>query len=164
MMALRVAGYVKLAKLWEKNRINALNLHQQYFAEIFEDDPTHELVGVYVDITGNKNIRQRSEMIRLLHDCCHRRVDIVYTQTKAYLAANTREFFYLLKFLFDLDNRIDIVTEDTDYNIDTIRDAENQTAELKNLVNRYSALNPGDYERWKAEILAAISAKQGGHS
>jgi len=27
---LRIAGYVKLAKLWERNRIQALEYHRQY--------------------------------------------------------------------------------------------------------------------------------------
>ena len=91
---------------------------------------------------------------------------IVYFSTvpKAYLAANSREFFYLLKFIFEMGRRIEIVTEDTDYNINTIINAENQIAELHKMVNRYSALNPGDYTKWKDEIEKAISTKEEGKS
>ena len=40
----RVAGYVKLAKLWERNRSKALAFHRGYFEDLFEDDPDYELV------------------------------------------------------------------------------------------------------------------------
>lgn len=161
-MAFRVAGYVKLAKLWEKNRVDAVLLHNQYFAERFRGEGNYDFVGAYIDITGNKNIRQRPEMIRLLRDCLAGRIDVIYTQTKAYLAANSREFFYLLKFIFEINRKIDIITEDTDYNINTIINAENQVSELQNMVNRYSALNPCDYDQWKDEIMTAISTKEEG--
>ena len=161
-MAFRVAGYVKLAKLWEKNRVNAVLLHNQYFAERFRGEDNYDFVGAYIDITGNKNIRQRPEMIRLLRDCLAGRIDVIYTQTKAYLAADSREFFYLLKFIFELEHRVEIITEDTDYNINTIINAENQIAELHKMVNRYSALNPGDYAQWKDEIMKAISTQEEG--
>ena len=163
-MAFRVAGYVKLAKLWEKNRDNAIMLHNQYFTERFQNEANYRFAGAYIDITGNKNIRQRPEMIRLLRDCRAGRINVIYTQTKAYLAANSREFFYLLKFIFEMGRRIEIVTEDTDYNINTIINAENQIAELHKMVNRYSALNPGDYAKWKDEIEKAISTKEEGKS
>ena len=163
-MAFRVAGYVKLAKLWEKNRVNAILLHNQYFAERFRGEDNYDFVGAYIDITGNKNIRQRPEMIRLLRDCLAGRIDVIYTQTKAYLAADSREFFYLLKFIFEMGHKIDIVTEDTDYNINTIFNAENQIAELHKMVNRYSALNPCDYSQWKDEIMKAISTQEEGKS
>ena len=161
-MAFRVAGYVKLAKLWEKNRVDAVLLHNQYFAERFKGEDNYDFVGAYIDITGNKNIRQRPEMIRLLRDCLAGRIDVIYTQTKAYLAADSREFFYLLKFIFEVGHKIDIVTEDTDYNINTIFNAENQIAELHKMVNRYSALNPGDYAQWKDEIMKAIRTQEEG--
>ena len=162
-MGYRVAGYVKLAKLWEKHRTDAVIHHNQYFVERFAGEASYEFVGAYIDITGNKNIRQRPEMIHLLRDCQSGKVDVIYTQTKAYLAANSREFFYLLKFIFEMSHKIDIITEDTDYNINTIIDSENQVAELRKMVNRYSALNPDDYEKWKQEILSAIHAERRGN-
>ena len=161
-MAFRVAGYVKLAKLWEKNRVEAVLLHNRYFSKRFTGEDHYDFVGAYIDITGNRNIRQRPEMIRLLRDCLAGQIDVIYTQTKAYLAANSREFFYLLKFIFELEHRVEIITEDTDYNINTIINAENQVSELRNMVNRYSALNPDDYSEWKAEILKAISMQEEG--
>ena len=62
-MAFRVAGYVKLAKLWEKNRDNAIMLHNQYFTERFQNEANYRFARAYIDITGNKNIRQRPAQI-----------------------------------------------------------------------------------------------------
>ena len=56
----RVAGYVKLAKLWEKRREAAMPYHNQYYCEKYADSDRFELAGVYVDITGNKKNLQPS--------------------------------------------------------------------------------------------------------
>lgn len=61
----RVAGYVKLAKLWEKRREAAMPYHNQYYGGKYADSDRFELAGVYVDITGNKHICNRPEMMRL---------------------------------------------------------------------------------------------------
>lgn len=50
-MVYRVAGYVKLAKLWEKRRDAALKLHNDSFRQKYENTSGFELVHVYVDIT-----------------------------------------------------------------------------------------------------------------
>lgn len=155
-MALRVAGYTKLAKLWDKNREEALSLQLDYYNTIFADDPDFELVDVYVDITGNKDIFKRPEMLRLLKDCLSGEIDVIYAQTKGYLVANTRDFCYLIKFLFDMPHRIDIVTEDTDYNINTGYDAEDQRKELYTMATKYTDLNPSDYKEWVSKVTAAI--------
>ena len=47
----RVAGYVKLAKLWEKNKEVALSYHKRYYKEKCDKIPGWILQGVYVDIT-----------------------------------------------------------------------------------------------------------------
>lgn len=51
---LRVAGYVKLEKLWERRRAQALEYHTKYYAKKYSDSTDFELVGVYIDITGRK--------------------------------------------------------------------------------------------------------------
>ena len=50
----KVGGYVKLAKLWERSKDAAVAYHSSYYAEKFRDDADKRLVGVYIDITGNK--------------------------------------------------------------------------------------------------------------
>ena len=64
-----VGGYVKLAKLWERAKDAAVAYHSSYYAEKFRDDADKRLVGVYIDITGNKEIYKRPEMVHLLKDC-----------------------------------------------------------------------------------------------
>ena len=161
-MKKRVAGYIKLAKLWEKNREKAIQYHNEYYSRIYSDNDSFTLVGVYVDITGNKNIKSRPEMIRLLSDCKSGCVDQISVQTKGYLAANTREFCYLIKFLFDLDPPVDILSFDTDYHIDTLTNSENQKEELYRMANEYCMLYPGDYPKWRNEIMLAISEQTEG--
>ena len=55
-----------------------------------------ELVHVYIDITGNKNIWKRPGMLQLIKDCQSKKVNCIATQTKAYLAANTEDFFFII--------------------------------------------------------------------
>ena len=155
---MNVAGYVKLAKLWERSREEALKLQHQYYAVLMEKHPEYHLVDVYVDITGNKEIRRRSEMVRLLGDCMAGKVDLIYSQTKAYFAANTKEFCFLIKFLFELDHRVDLITEDRNYHIDTLTNKENQRSELHNMTVKYCNLKPDEYAKWKEQILKLIGA------
>lgn len=93
----KVGGYVKLAKLWERSKDAAVAYHSSYYAEKFRDDADKRLVGVYIDITGNKEIYKRPEMVHLLKDCKKGAVNLIFSQTRAYLAANTfcSEFFRL---------------------------------------------------------------------
>ena len=98
----RVAGYVKLAKLWEKNKEAALSYHKRYYKEKCDKIPGWILQGVYVDITGQKLIYKRPQMLHLLKACRNGEVDCIAAQTKAYLAANSEEFCYLLKFLSEM--------------------------------------------------------------
>lgn len=151
-----VAGYVKLAKLWERSAESAINYHNHYYSEKYAGNPQMDLYGVYVDITGQKEIRKRRQMIRLISDCIDGHVDCIATQTRAYLAANNRELFYLIRFLFDLPEGIEIVTEDEQYHIDTIKNADSQKQALSAMASDYIKMNPKDYEDWRKEILAEV--------
>lgn len=113
----KVGGYVKLAKLWERSKDAAVAYHSSYYAEKFKTDSDKKLVGVYIDITGNKEIYKRPEMVHLLKDCKNGSINLIFSQTRAYLAANTCDFCFLLKYLFDLPMRVDIVTDDDDQRI-----------------------------------------------
>ena len=90
----KVGGYVKLAKLWERSKDAAVAYHSSYYAEKFRDDADKRLVGVYIDITGNKEIYKRPEMVHLLQDCKKGKVNLIFSQTRAYLAANTCDFCF----------------------------------------------------------------------
>jgi len=156
MSVYKVGAYVKLAKLWERKRSAAIAYHNNYYKEKYKDNSEMELVDVYVDITGNKNICKRPQMIRLISDCRCGRVNCIATQTKAYLAANTEDLFFLLYYLFRLKNRIDIVTEDLQYNINTIVDAEQQRESLLKAAEKYIAVESYRYSEWERSIVDAL--------
>ena len=152
----RVAGYVKLAKLWERMKGEAIAYHREYYSCKYHNDTTMRLAGVYIDITGQKQIYKRPEMLRLLKDCAAGKVDCIASQTKGYLAADSRELCYLLKYLFDLPGKVEIVTEDDHYRIDTIRDVEGQRQALQRMAEDFAALDPVAYENWKTKIISRI--------
>ena len=152
----KVAGYVKLAKLWERKRDDSISLHSDYYKEKYKDDPNMELQSVYIDITGNKETWKRIEMLCLLRDCVEGRIDCIATQTKAYLAANTEDFFFLIHYLFTLPNRIELITEDKDYNINTIINRENQREALLSAAQKYISVEPQRYIEWVKKIEAKI--------
>jgi len=77
----KVGGYVKLAKLWERSKDAAVAYHSSYYAEKFRDDADKKLVGVYIDITGNKEIYKRPEMVHLLKDCKNGSINLIFSQT-----------------------------------------------------------------------------------
>ena len=77
------AGYVKLAKLWERSKDAAVAYHSSYYAEKFRDDADKRLVGVYIDITGNKEIYKRPEMVHLLKDCKNGSANLIFSQTSS---------------------------------------------------------------------------------
>lgn len=156
MEQMRIAAYVKLAKLWERNRNQALTYHQSYYKEKIKRLPDAVLVDTYIDITGQKRIAKRPEMLRLLRDCSLRKIDCIMTQTQAYLAANASEFCYLLKFIFDMNASIEIVTEDEAYSLDTLLNLDDQREALKKMANDYVGLNRTTYESWKSAVVEGI--------
>lgn len=157
----RVGGYVKLAKLWQRQRDEAIELHNTYFQERCNAEPGFLLSDVFIDITGNKHVYNRQEMVRLLSVCANRQLDVIVTPSRAYLAPNTREFCYLIKYLFSLPNRIDIVSDDSDSRIDTILNVENQRQSLLDMANTYSAVTTIDYNDWMQHLMAAMNKLQG---
>ena len=156
MAIIRVAGYVKLAKLWERNAPKAIEYQSDYYSLKFSDTAKYRLVGVFIDITGKKEIYNRPEMLRLLHECEKGNIDVIAAQTRGYLAANTKEFCYLIHFLATLDKKIEIVTEDDNYNINTARNIDQQKEALQKMACDYIALNPQDYLDWYSEVKNAI--------
>ena len=170
MERIKVAGYVKLAKLWEKRKKDALPYHEQYYREMFKDSDIFEYVGVYVDITGNKEIFKRKEMLRLIRDVLAEKVDCIMAMTKGYLAANMRDFSYLFKYLMDArQGHIDFMTEDENdkedtsgFYIDTIKNEDDQKEALKEMVEQLVSLYPQEYEEWKSKLEAAIDKLRDG--
>lgn len=157
MTKYKVAGYVKLAKLWEKNKDKAIIYHREYYFNLLNNSEKFKLINVYIDITGQKSILNRPQMLELLKDCYLGKVNCIFTQTKGYLAANSKEFSYLIKYLFELNNQIEIITEDENYNINTINNKDNQRDALYKMANDMIDYNIKDFSQWKRKIESYIS-------
>ena len=149
----RIAGYVKLAKLWERSRDQSEEFYQRYYKELLASD--FHLIDVYIDITGNKHIYRRKEMVRLLRDCSLDKIDCIFSRSRAFLAPNHEELCYLLDYLFDRKQRIDIVTED---GINTLKDYGNQRAILLTMAKDRIKLDPDEYADWQSNLLKAMNA------
>ena len=93
----KVGGYVKLAKLWERSKDAAVAYHSSYYAEKFRDDADKRLVGVYIDITGNKEIYKRPEMVHLLKDCKNGSVNLIFLQKLNLIFWYVKVIFWYMK-------------------------------------------------------------------
>ena len=156
MSKLRAAGYVKLAKLWEKSKDKVIEVTSRYFVERYANDENISVQGIYIDITGNKNIYRRPEMVHLLRNCSMGQIDVICVQTRAYLAANTEELFFLLNYLFELEYRVDIKTDDNDRRIDTLLDSENQRTLQRNTAVQYVNIKKDEYKTWLGKLEKAM--------
>ena len=153
----KIGGYVKRAKLNLRNADDVKAFHRGLFERLFMGYEYGELVDVYIDITGYKETAKRPEMLRLMRDCADGKVDLIFSETKGYLAANTREFCYWLHFIFNLDQRVDIITDDEQFNIDTIKNEESQREALIKMAEDYIYLNPPDHQKWLSGVVTAIA-------
>ena len=126
----RIGGYVKRAKLNLRNEREIRAFHRNAIERRFGDFEDGTLVDVYIDITGYKETAKRPEMLRLMRDCADGKVNLIFAETKGYLSANTREFCYWLHFIFNLKERVDIITDDDKFNINTILNADKQREAL----------------------------------
>ena len=52
MQIYRVAGYAKLAKLWERDPDRARSFHREFFEKKYAKPGRFVLTGTYIDITG----------------------------------------------------------------------------------------------------------------
>lgn len=153
----KIGGYVKRAKLNLRNEKAIRDFHKGIFDKRFGSQPDCELVNVYIDITGNKEISKRPEMLRLMRDCADGTVNLIFSETKGYLAANTREFCYWLHFIFNLGSRIDIITDDERFNINTVLNEDQQREALIKMAEDYIYLNPPDHQKWLSGVVTAIA-------
>lgn len=153
----RVGGYVKRAKLNLRNGAEVKAFHHETMEERFSGFADCVFVDTYIDITGYKETSRRPEMLRLMRDCAEGEINLVFAETKGYLAANTREFCYWLHFIFNLDQRVDLVTDDDQFNINTIINEDGQREALEKMAEDYIYLNPPDYQKWLSGVITAIA-------
>ena len=153
-----VAGYVKNALLWKnRNPEEMIAYNRFYFEEQLSEMENMELVDVYVDVTGHKETYKRPEMVRLLKDITEGKVNMIYSRTSGYIAANVNELCMLMEFLFEQDEMVDIYTEDEDYQFDTITNPDHQIEELRRMALSHCTLYRKAYEEWKAKLLGQMA-------
>lgn len=150
----KIGGYVKRAKLNLRNEKDIRAFHRGIFESRYSGTEDGELVDVYIDITGCKETCKRPEMLRLMRDCADGRVNLIVSETKAYLAANIKELCYWFHFIFNLNDRIDVITYD---DINTIANEDNQREALIKMAEDYIYLNPPDYQKWLSGVVSAIA-------
>lgn len=153
----KIGGYVKRAKLNLRNEKDIRAFHRGIFESRFGGFEDGELIDLYIDITGYKETSKRPEMLRLMRDCADGKVNLIFAETKGYLAANTREFCYWLNFIFNLNDRVDIITDDDQFNINTITNTDSQREALIKMAEDYIYLNPPDHQKWLAGVIASIA-------
>ena len=153
----KIGGYVKRAKLNLRNGEEVKAFHRGIFERRFGELENGTLVDVYIDITGNKETYKRPEMLRLMRDCADGKVNLIFAETKGYLAANTREFCYWLHFIFNVKQRVDIITDDSQFNINTVLNEDNQREALIKMAEDYIYLNPPDHHKWLSSVVSAIA-------
>lgn len=154
----RIGGYVKRAKLNLRNEREIRAFHRNAIERRFGDFEDGTLVDVYIDITGYKETVKRPEMLRLMRDCADGKVNLIFAETKGYLAANTREFCYWLHFIFNLKERVDIITDDDQFNINTILNPDEIRMKLGRSYSDYEALQ----QRSSFESLSGYMDTSGG--
>lgn len=150
----KIGAYVKRAKLNLRNEKDIRAFHRGMFESQYGGLEDGELVDVYIDITGHKETSKRPEMLRLMRDCADGKVNLIVAETKGYLAANIQELCYWLHFIFNLNGRVDIITDD---DIDTIRSEDNQREVLMKMAEDYIYLNPPDHQKWLSGVVSAIA-------
>ena len=59
--------------------------------------------------------------------------------------------------MFNLDSRIDIITDDDQFNINTILNDDQQREALIKMAEDYIYLNPPDHQKWLSGVVSAIA-------
>lgn len=153
----RIGGYVKRAKLNLRNSDEVKAFHRGLYESRFGGFEDGTLVDVYIDITGYKETYKRPEMLRLMRDCAAGKVNLIFSETKGYLAANTKEFCYWLHFIFHTEHRVDIITDDIQFNINTILNEDDQREALIKMADDYINYNQADHQKWLGKVVSAIT-------
>lgn len=157
MKKYKVGGYVKNALLWQwRNPQEMILCNRRYFEQQFDGAEDAELVDVYVDVTGKKETYKRPEMVRLIRDMIDGRINMIYSRTSGYIAADANELCLLLNFLFENIESFDLFTEDPVYQFNTIENPDNQEEELRKMAALYCSFRQKEYSEWKEKLLAKI--------
>src|SRR5680860_102086 len=99
---LRVAAYCRVSTDSDEQLVS-LEAQKTHYESLIKANPEWELAGIYYDegITGTKK-EKRIELLRLLKDCEHRKIDFIVTKSISRFARNTTDCLELVRKLTDL--------------------------------------------------------------
>lgn len=99
---LRVAAYCRVSTDSEEQLVS-LETQKTHYESFIKANPEWELAGIYYDegITGTKK-EKRTELLRMLKDCEHRKIDFIVTKSISRFARNTTDCLELVRKLTNL--------------------------------------------------------------
>lgn len=99
---LRVAAYCRVSTDSEEQLVS-LETQKLHYEAYIKANPNWEFAGLYYDegISGTKKER-RSELLRLISDCEHKKIDFIVTKSISRFARNTTDCLELVRKLVDL--------------------------------------------------------------
>jgi len=85
----KVAAYCRVSTQHEK-QLHSLAVQIDYYTELFSDDDTVELVGIYADegISGTQ-VHHREQFLRMMEDCRAGLINQIYTKSVSRFGRNT---------------------------------------------------------------------------
>lgn len=116
-----------------------------------------ELAGFATVKAEVREMTRDEAIILMVESNLQRSVILPSEKAFSYLSANTREFCYWLHFIFNLKERVDIITDDDQFNINTILNADKQREALIKMAEDYIYLNPPDHQKWLNGVVSAIT-------
>ncbi len=99
---LRVAAYCRISTDSEEQLLS-LETQKLHYESYIKANPNWEFAGLYYDegISGTKK-EKRSELLRLISDCEHKKIDFIVTKSISRFARNTTDCLELVRKLIDL--------------------------------------------------------------
>lgn len=99
---LRVAAYARVST-GSEDQLVSLETQIKHYESYIKTNPTWEFAGLYYDegITGTKK-EKRPELLRMITDCEHRKIDLIVTKSISRFARNTMDCLGLVRKLTKL--------------------------------------------------------------
>ena len=88
VMHKRVAAYCRVSTSDEK-QATSINNQKNYYTNAIEENPRWENAGIFVDIGSGKNLKNRSEFVKMMKYCRKGKIDIILTKSISRFGRNT---------------------------------------------------------------------------
>lgn len=94
--SLKVAAYCRVSSDHEEQD-SSIELQMLHYAQLIDQTPGWENVGIYAERVSGLNIKERTEFKKLLVKCKRGKVDLILTKSISRLGRNTLELLQLLQ-------------------------------------------------------------------